>query len=59
LLHSNYEKNDPEKLAHELNLNPVRQTDPAKLAREADLPVARDNALVLDQKERNDDAFAI
>jgi len=30
-----------------------------KLAREADLPPARDNALVLDQKERSDDALAI
>jgi hypothetical protein len=48
LLHSNYEKSDPEKLAREVDLRPVRQTDPGKLAREADLPRARDNALVLD-----------
>jgi hypothetical protein len=59
LLHSNYEKTHPEKLAREVDLRPVRQTDPAKLARKADLPPARDNALVLDQKERNDDGLAI
>jgi hypothetical protein len=59
LLHSNYEKSDPEKLACEVDLRPVRQTDPGKLAREADLPRARDNALVLDQKERSDYALAV
>jgi hypothetical protein len=59
LLHSNYEKTGPEKLAREVNLRVVRQTDPAKLAREADLPPARDNALVSDQKERSDDVLAI
>jgi hypothetical protein len=59
LLHSNYEKSDPEKLAREVDLRPIRQTDPGKLAREADLPRARDNALVLDQEERSDYALAI
>jgi hypothetical protein len=60
LLHSNYEKTDPEKVAREVDLGPVCQTDPGKLAREADLPSARDNALVPDQKERRDDgALAI
>jgi hypothetical protein len=59
LLHSNYEKTDPEKLAREVDVCPVRQTDPGKLAREAHLPLARDNALVLDQKERSDHAVAI
>jgi hypothetical protein len=59
LLHSNYEKSDPEKLAREVDLRPVRQTDTGKLAREADLPPARDDALVLDQKERSDDGLAI
>ncbi|HYY35598.1 MAG TPA: hypothetical protein VE867_04415 [Candidatus Binatia bacterium] len=59
MLHSDYEKTGLEKLAREVNLRPFRQADPAKLAREADLSPARDNALVLDQKERNDDAFAI
>jgi hypothetical protein len=59
LLHSNYEKSDPEKLGREVNLRPVRQTDPAKLAREADLPPHRDNDLVFDQKEPRDDPLAI
>jgi hypothetical protein len=59
LLHGNYEKTDPEKLAREVDLRPVRQTDAGKLAREAGLPPARDNDLVLDQKERRDDALAI
>jgi len=59
LLHSNYETTGPEKLAREVNLRPVRQTDPGKLAREAGLPSARDNDLVPDQKERSDDALAI
>jgi hypothetical protein len=59
LIHSNYEKSDLEKLAREVDLRPVRPTDPGKLAREADLPRARDNALVLDQKERSDYALAI
>ena len=35
------------------------ETDPEKLAREVDLPHARDNALVPDQKERSDDALAV
>ena len=35
------------------------ETDPDKLAREVDLPPARDNALVPDQKERSDDAIAV
>jgi hypothetical protein len=49
----------PEKLAREVNLRPVLQTDPGKLAREADLARARNNALVLDQKEPGDDVLAI
>jgi hypothetical protein len=36
LLHSNYGKTDPEKLAREVDLYPVRQTDTGKLACEAD-----------------------
>jgi len=35
------------------------ETDSEKLAREVDLPPARDNALVPDQKERSDDALAV
>jgi diadenylate cyclase len=35
------------------------ETDPEKLAREVDLPPARDNALVPDQKERSDDALTV
>ena len=35
------------------------ETHPEKLAREVDLPPARDNALVPDQKERSDDALAV
>jgi hypothetical protein len=58
-LHSNCEKTDPEKLAHEGDLYPVRQTDSGKLARETNLPLACNNALVLDQKEPSDDALAI
>jgi hypothetical protein len=34
------------------------QTDAGKLAREVDLPGARDNDLVPNQKEHNDDALA-
>ena len=58
-MHRNYEKTDPEKLAREVNLDPVRQTDLGKLAREADLSPARDDALVPDQKERSDDALTV
>ena len=35
------------------------ETDSEKLAREVDLPPARDNALVPDQKERSDDTLAV
>ena len=35
------------------------ETDPEKLAREVDLPPARDNALVPNQKERSDDPLAV
>src|SRR5439155_1155244 len=35
------------------------ETDPEKLAREVDLPPARDNPLVPDQKERSDDRLAV
>jgi len=35
------------------------ETDPEKLAREVDLPPARDNPLVPDQKERSDDPLAV
>ena len=35
------------------------ETDTEKLAREVDLPPARDDALVPDQKERSDDALAV
>src|SRR5882672_8827297 len=35
------------------------ETDPEQLAREVDLPPARDDALVPDQKERSDDAIAV
>jgi hypothetical protein len=59
LLHRIYETTDPENLAREVNLDPVRQTYLGKLAREADLSPARDNGLVLDQKECSDDALAV
>jgi hypothetical protein len=58
LLDGNYEENDSEKLARDVDLPPARQTDPEKLARQVDLCPARDNALVPDQKERSDDALA-
>src|ERR1700726_655139 len=35
------------------------ETDPEKLARQVDLPPARDNPLVPDQKERSDDPLAV
>jgi diadenylate cyclase len=35
------------------------ETNPEKLAREVDLPPARDNPLVPDQKERSDDPLAV
>ena len=35
------------------------ETDPEQLAREVDLPAARDDALVPDQKERSNDALAV
>src|SRR3954462_8690100 len=35
------------------------ETDPEQLAREVDLPPARDDALVPDQKERSDDALVL
>jgi hypothetical protein len=50
LLHGNYEETALEKLARELALCPVHQTDPGKLAREVDVRPARDNGLVPDQK---------
>jgi hypothetical protein len=59
LLHSNHEETELEKLARELALLPVHQTDPGKLAREVDVRPARDNGLVPDQKERSDDALAV
>jgi hypothetical protein len=59
LLHTNYEETALEKLAREVALRPVRQTDPGKLAREVDVRPARDNGLVPDQKERSDDALAV
>jgi hypothetical protein len=59
LPHRIYEKADPKNLAREVNLDPVRQTDLGKLAREADLSLARDNGLVLDQKECSDDALTV
>ena len=58
LLHRNYEGTDLEELARDVGFRPVDQTDAGKLAREVDLPDARHNALVPDQKEHNDDAFA-
>jgi hypothetical protein len=59
LLHSNYEETDLEELARDVGFRPVDETDAGKLAREVDVPAARDNALVPDQKEHNDDAFAV
>jgi len=35
LLYGNYEKRELEKLAREVDLRPIRQTDPEKLARKA------------------------
>jgi hypothetical protein len=59
LLHSDYEEGDLEKLAREVGCRPTHQTDPGKLAREVDLSPARDDGLVPDQKEHNDDAPAV
>jgi hypothetical protein len=58
LLHSNDDKTDPEKLGREVDVRPIHQTDAGKLAREAGLPAAGNNDLVLDQKERSDDTLA-
>jgi hypothetical protein len=59
LLHSTYEETDIEKLAHEVDRHPPYKTDSGKLARKVDLGLARDNALVPDQKEHNDDVLAL
>jgi len=59
LLHIIYEETDIEKLAHEVDLHPPYKADSGKLAREVDLSLARDNALVPDQKEHNDDVLAV
>jgi len=59
LLHSNYEGTELEELAGDVGFRPVDETDFGKLAREVDLLSARDNDLVPDQKEHNDDAFAV
>jgi hypothetical protein len=53
-----YGETDLKKLACEVDLRPARQTHPGKLAREVDVPSARDNALVPDQKEHRDDILA-
>jgi hypothetical protein len=59
LLHGNYEETALEKLAREVALRPVHQTDPGKLAREVDVRPDRDNALVSDQKEPRYDGIAV
>jgi hypothetical protein len=59
LLHGNYEETALEKLAREVALRPVHQTDPGKLAREVDVRPDRDNALVPDQKEHRYDGLAV
>jgi hypothetical protein len=59
LLHGNYEETALEKLAREVALRPVHQTDPGKLAREVDVRPDRDNALVPDQKEHRYDGIAV
>jgi hypothetical protein len=59
LLHRNYEGTDPQELARYVGFPPMDQTDAGKLAREVDLLSARDNGLVSDQKEHNDDAHAV
>jgi len=48
-----------EKLAHEVDFDSTHETDSGKLARKADLALARDNALVPDQKEPNDDILTV
>jgi hypothetical protein len=59
LPHSTDEETDVEKLAHEVDFHPTYKADFGKLAREVDLGLARDNALVPDQKEHNDDVLAL
>jgi hypothetical protein len=59
LLHGNYEETALEKLAREVALRPVHQTDPGKLAREVDVRPDRDNTLVPDQKEHRYDCIAV
>jgi hypothetical protein len=59
LLHGDYEETHLEELARDVGFRLVDQTDAGKLAREVDLPGARDNGLVPDQKEHNDDALAV
>jgi diadenylate cyclase len=48
-----------QRIAEILLHSKYEETDSKKLAREVDLPAARDNALVPDQKERSDDALAV
>jgi hypothetical protein len=50
---------DTETLADEVDFHPTHETDSGKLAREVDLALARDNAVVPDQKEHNDDVLAV
>jgi hypothetical protein len=54
-----YEETDSGKVARDVDLPPVRQTDPEQLARQVNLPHSGDNALVPDQKEPRDDAVAV
>ena len=48
-----------QRIAEILLHSKYEETDSEKLAREVDLPVARDDALVPDQKERSDDAVIV
>jgi hypothetical protein len=58
-LHRNYEKTGAETMAREVDLHPVHEVDPGELARQADFPPARDNGLVPDKEECNDQSCAI
>jgi len=48
-----------QRIAEILLHSKYEETDSEKLAREVDLPIARDDALVPDQKERSDGAIAV
>jgi hypothetical protein len=59
ILQSKYEKTAGEKMAREVDLHPVHETDPGKLARQGDFSSTRDNGLVSYKEECSDESCSI